>query len=77
MPIFEYRCNKCNHISSFLEKSGSKKKHICEKCNSDDLEKVFSTFSPQAGKSSSVQCPGCPMGTCPTAHECGPGGCMH
>jgi len=32
MPIFEYKCNKCGHKMDFLEKSGSKSKHVCEKC---------------------------------------------
>ena len=59
MPVFEYRCKKCGHVSSFLEKSGSKKTHACEKCSSKDTEKIFSTFAAKSGSSS------CPTGTCP------------
>ena len=24
MPIFEYRCNECGHVTEFLEKAGAK-----------------------------------------------------
>ncbi|AQQ71794.1 putative regulatory protein, FmdB family [Limihaloglobus sulfuriphilus] len=64
MPIFEYKCKKCGAKSEFLEKSGSSKKHKCEKCGSDEMQKVVSTFS--AGSSSkSTQSGSCPTGTCP------------
>jgi putative FmdB family regulatory protein len=62
MPIFEYKCNKCGHKTEFLEKSGSKDKHTCEKCGSSNVQKVFSGFSiGQNDRQSSS----CPTGTCP------------
>jgi putative FmdB family regulatory protein len=61
MPMFEYQCKKCGHVTSFLEKAGSKKAHVCEKCGSKDTEKLFSTFAAKSGGSSSS----CPTGTCP------------
>ena len=62
MPIFEYRCNKCGHRMDFLEKSGNKGKHICEKCGSKNMQKIFSGFSVgQSGQAGSS----CPTGTCP------------
>jgi putative FmdB family regulatory protein len=64
MPIFEYRCNKCGYVTSFLEKAGSRKGHPCEKCGSKDTEKMLSTFSAQAG-GSSASSSSCPTGTCP------------
>jgi putative FmdB family regulatory protein len=64
MPIFEYRCNKCGHKTEFLEKSGSKVKHVCEKCGSDKLQRLFSTFS-TGSSSKSVGTDSCPTGTCP------------
>jgi len=64
MPIFEYQCKKCDHVSSFLEKAASKKAHICEKCGSRDTEKIFSTFAAKCGGSSSGAS-SCPTGTCP------------
>ncbi len=62
MPIFEYQCKKCGHKTEFLEKANSTKKHICEKCGSDDLKKLLSTFSARSGSKSSGSCS---TGTCP------------
>jgi len=45
MPIFEYKCNRCGHRTEFLEKSHRKNKHVCEKCGSLDMQKLFSEFS--------------------------------
>jgi putative FmdB family regulatory protein len=64
MPIFEYKCNKCGHKTEFLEKSGSKGKHVCEKCGGKEMQKLFSTFSATSG-SKSDSSDSCPTGTCP------------
>jgi len=64
MPIFEYRCKKCGHKTEFLEKAGNPGKHICEKCGSSELEKLFSTFSTSSSSKSSGS-DSCPTGTCP------------
>jgi putative FmdB family regulatory protein len=66
MPIFEYKCQKCGHIMEFLEKSGSSRKHVCERCKSSNLQKIFSGFSVgQASDSSLRGNDSCPTGTCP------------
>jgi putative FmdB family regulatory protein len=66
MPIFEYKCNKCGHKAEFLEKSGSRNKHVCAKCGSDQMQKLLSGFSVGAGaKSGSGAGDSCPTGTCP------------
>jgi len=66
MPIFEYKCNKCGHKMEFLEKSGNKAKHVCEKCGSGDVQKLFSAFSVgQLSSSTSQSSDSCPTGTCP------------
>jgi len=62
MPMFEYKCNKCGHKTEFLEKSSGKSKHVCEKCGSSDMQKLFSGFS--LGQSSQGNS-SCPTGTCP------------
>lgn len=41
MPIFEYKCNKCGHKMEFLEKGRSTRKHVCQRCNSSDLQNLF------------------------------------
>ncbi len=65
MPIFEYKCNKCGHKADFLEKSGNKNKHVCEKCGSDKMQKLFSGFSVGAGTKSGFEAgDSCPTGTC-------------
>jgi putative FmdB family regulatory protein len=61
MPIFEYRCNKCGHKAELLEKRASKTKHVCEKCGSSDMRKLFSGFSVGQGSQGGNSCP---TGTC-------------
>jgi len=66
MPLYEYRCKKCGQISEFLEEAGSRKKHVCQKCGSQAVEKVFSVFSARVSSSSSSGISSsCPTGTCP------------
>jgi len=64
MPIFEYQCKKCGHVTAFLEKRNVRPPHACEKCGSEDTEKVFSAFAAKSGTSSSSSS-SCPTGTCP------------
>jgi putative FmdB family regulatory protein len=63
MPLFEYRCNKCEHVTSFLENSKNQSKHPCEKCGSDDTSKMLSTF---AAQNKSQRQPSCSDGSCST-----------
>jgi putative FmdB family regulatory protein len=63
MPIFEYKCADCGHVTEFLEARGAKRQHACEKCRSAKTRKVLSTFAAHAGTSSSGDS-GCPTGTC-------------
>ncbi len=67
MPMFEYRCRKCGHVTAFLEPSSGPQVHVCEKCGSKSTEKIFSTFTAKSGGSSSVS--SCPTGTCPISRE--------
>jgi putative FmdB family regulatory protein len=64
MPIYEYQCNDCGHVSSFLERMGSRKPHPCQKCGSKDTQKILSSFAAKSGGSSSSSS-SCPTGTCP------------
>lgn len=64
MPIFEYRCGKCGHVTAFLEKADVRHAHPCEKCGSKNTEKVFSTFAAKSGTLLSSDS-NCPTGTCP------------
>jgi len=67
MPIYQYKCKRCGQKTEFLEKISSKNNHVCEKCGSSDMQKLFSGFS--VGQSSHGG-DSCPTGTCPTG-ACG------
>lgn len=72
MPIFEYECKQCGHVTAFLEKAGARGKHTCEECNSTQTEKVFSTFAARVASPAAAQrgCPNasaCGSATCPMA----------
>lgn len=46
MPIFEYRCSKCNTKFEVLHKSTQISEEVtCPNCNSNDSKKLLSTFS--------------------------------
>jgi putative FmdB family regulatory protein len=46
MPIYEYRCNKCNEeFSELLLNPRQISKVRCRYCNSKDLTKLISSFS--------------------------------
>ena len=63
MPIFEYQCKKCEHVTTFLESFNGKKPHECEECGSRNTVKLVSTFATRVTASSAG--PSCPTGTCP------------
>lgn len=69
MPIYEYKCKKCGHISEFLERFDSKADHQCEKCGHDILTRVMSVFSANSeGKGitggGGDSCSSCSDGSC-------------
>ncbi|MFC2034650.1 FmdB family zinc ribbon protein [Chloroflexota bacterium] len=45
MPIYEYRCNGCNHRVSILVLNSSDSLMVCPSCGDADLSRLFSTFS--------------------------------
>jgi putative FmdB family regulatory protein len=66
VPLYEYQCEKCGHISEFIEKPGSKKQHKCERCGHSPIRKIISTFSTGGSSNSdSKLAETCPGGTCP------------
>ena len=44
MPIFEYECEQCGHVTEVLERPGAKGPHTCEKCGAQEMTKLFSSF---------------------------------
>ncbi len=71
MPIFEYRCQACQHVSAYIEKAGITGEHECKACGSKQTEKILSTFSTPAKSMSTNSgggCSGgCSTGNCPLA----------
>ncbi len=58
MPIFEYRCEKCEEDFEELVLSANSKVK-CPSCGSDEVEKQFSAFSSGSGAASSSTGAGC------------------
>jgi putative FmdB family regulatory protein len=64
MPIYEYRCNECEHTFSRLQKIGAGSDGVkCPKCESKKVERLLSSFA----STSSGDAPS------PSAHTCGSG----
>ena len=64
MPIYEYQCKKCGQVTEVFEGAGAKGKHVCPKCESKQMEKLFSAFA--VGKNAGSSGSSCSTGTCPT-----------
>ena len=63
MPLYEYCCEKCGHLTEVLERADAKGPHTCEKCGSRRMEKAVSAFGVAVSEGSSGT--SCPTGTCP------------
>jgi putative FmdB family regulatory protein len=72
MPVFEYKCNACEHTYEILHLSKENTEDIiCPHCNSHDYKKLISVFSSASdaqSDSARMQMPSGP--SC----GCGPGG---
>jgi putative FmdB family regulatory protein len=72
MPVYEYRCAKCDH--AFEELVLGSEEVACPRCSSLKLEKRFSTFATNGDVDAATSTPtgnGC--GTCGDPR--GPGAC--
>ena len=66
MPIYEYQCEKCQHVMEFLETfDASTKEHRCEKCGGKDMRKLLSVPNVRVTDGSPSSGGSCPTGTCP------------
>ena len=45
MPIYDYKCSKCEHEIEVIQKINDKPKEVCPKCNKKGLKKQVSAPS--------------------------------
>ena len=45
MPIFEYVCTNCGHEFELFVRGGAAVKNLCPTCQSEKIDKRFSTFA--------------------------------
>jgi putative FmdB family regulatory protein len=73
MPIYEYRCEPCDHTFETLIRTPSDVVH-CPKCGTIELTKQFSVpAAAQTGQASGSSLPVCDAGA--SAFGCGGGRC--
>jgi len=54
MPIYEYKCTKCDHVFEVFQRLGGDGSELnCPVCKAAKPEKIFSTFSSTGGGSNS------------------------
>lgn len=51
MPIFEYVCTHCGHEFELFVRGGAAVKNLCPTCQSEKIDKRFSTFAASIGGS--------------------------
>ena len=80
MPLYEFRCLKCNECFEFLVMNQNDQVELrCPKCKSEDFERVLSASCHAMGSESSraegpsSKTRSCPGGTCTTYDIPGPG----
>jgi putative FmdB family regulatory protein len=73
MPIYEFRCLKCNEVFELLMvKAEDEVEMKCPQCGAEDFERVMSTtsynvgFSKGESRGPTVQSRECASGTCST-----------
>jgi putative FmdB family regulatory protein len=76
MPIYEYRCEPCDHTFETLIRSSSDVAH-CPKCGTIDVSKQFSVpAAPQTGGARASSLPICEApASGPNPFGCGGGRC--
>ncbi len=52
MPIYEYRCQKCDHLFEQLVRFGDEPELKCPQCGSTEARKAFSLFGTGGANSS-------------------------
>ncbi len=65
MPIYEYKCSKCNAKFDILHKSTTIQEDVhCPACDSNENKKLFSSFSSTINNNDSHSESSCHNGSC-------------
>ena len=65
MPIYTYICNDCGERFDLLIGVTSQKPEFkCEKCKSENIKRLLSTFSVGGSNDKTSSSSSCPTGTC-------------
>ena len=70
MPIFEYKCDKCKTTFEKLVPHCDTKV-VCEKCGSQKIEKLLSSFSAQLTEGGKNSCSVSDCASCCPSGQCG------
>lgn len=75
MPIYEYKCQQCNHRFEQLIMSSSTESVVeCPACHGSEVNRLFSTFGFSSGSTSrsasggGASCHSCASKNCATCH---------
>jgi len=75
MPLYEFRCDACQHVIERLCRVGSNGKGLqCPECGGSKLRRLMSVFSARSkgdsGATTSVgsSCASCTSGNCASCH---------
>lgn len=70
MPIYEFKCQDCDHEFEALCGSSDERPDCCPECKGEDLKKLLSTFSAQGPTISSndSECGSCSSTSCDTCN---------
>ncbi|MCG8567705.1 MAG: zinc ribbon domain-containing protein [Desulfobacterales bacterium] len=75
MPIYEFKCTKCEEFFEVIVMGGDKDKDVnCPKCKSDEFERVVSTINYAMGSSASGS-GGADRGVSTQTRNCSGGSC--
>lgn len=66
MPIWEFKCQRCQHVFETLVRSHDHQQPTCPACGSEVLQKLVSGFSYRGRGGAGSNCAGCTGRNCAT-----------
>jgi putative FmdB family regulatory protein len=67
MPLVEYRCEDCGHVSEVLVRAADERNPACPECGSAKTRRMISAFAARVApsKQPASRCETCPHDACP------------